>query len=79
MVLNILTGYQVLGIVYLDQLSCARHTHISYHDNSPENALNQSCSNFFATLRPNNNADNLFFGIFILLQKDYNIDHNSLL
>ena len=26
-----LTGYRVLGIVYLDQLSCARHTHISKH------------------------------------------------
>ena len=25
-------GYQVLGIVYLDQLKDARHTHISYHD-----------------------------------------------
>ena len=28
----ILTGYWVLGIVYLDQLSGARHTHISYHN-----------------------------------------------
>ena len=27
MVLYILTGYQVLGIVYLDQLTGARHTH----------------------------------------------------
>ena len=34
MVLYILTGYQVLSIVYLDQLSGARHTHISYHDNN---------------------------------------------
>ena len=33
MVLYILTGYQVLGIVYLDQLSGAHHTQISYHDN----------------------------------------------
>ena len=32
MVLYILTGYQVLGIVYLNQLLGARHTHISYHD-----------------------------------------------
>ena len=30
--LYILTGYQVLGIVYLDQISGARHIHISYHD-----------------------------------------------
>ena len=30
--MNNLTGYQVLGIVYLDQLSGARNTHISYHD-----------------------------------------------
>ena len=29
-VLFILTGYRVLGIVYLDQLSDASHTHISY-------------------------------------------------
>ena len=29
----IVTGYQVLGIVYFDQLSGARHTHISYQDN----------------------------------------------
>ena len=36
MVLYILTGYQVLGIVYLDQLSGARHTHISYHDRGNE-------------------------------------------
>ena len=27
LVLYILTGYQVLGIVFLDQLSGARHTH----------------------------------------------------
>ena len=33
MVLYILTGYHVLGIVYLDQLSGAHHTHIFYHDN----------------------------------------------
>ena len=26
-----LTGYQVLGIVYIDQLSGARHAHISHH------------------------------------------------
>ena len=32
MVLYILTSYQVLGIVYLDQLSGALRTHISYHD-----------------------------------------------
>ena len=32
MLLYILTGYRVLGIVYLDQLSGARYTHISYHD-----------------------------------------------
>ena len=31
-VLYILTGYQVLGIVYLDQLFGAHHTHISYHN-----------------------------------------------
>ena len=31
-VLYILTGYQVLGIVHLDQLSSACHTHISYRD-----------------------------------------------
>ena len=29
-----LTRYRVLGIVYLNQLSGARHTHISYHDNA---------------------------------------------
>ena len=28
MVLYILTGYQVLSIVYFDQQSCAHHTHI---------------------------------------------------
>ena len=28
-----MTGYRVLGIVYLDQLSGARHTHISNHNN----------------------------------------------
>ena len=33
MELYILTGYWVLGIVYLDQLLAARKTHISYHDN----------------------------------------------
>ena len=32
MVLHILTGYWVLGIVYLDQLKGARHSHISNHD-----------------------------------------------
>ena len=32
MVLCILFGYWVLGVVYLDQLSGARHVHISYHD-----------------------------------------------
>ena len=32
MVLYILTGYRVLGIVYLYQLSGACHTHISYHN-----------------------------------------------
>ena len=32
MVLYILTGYQVLGIAYLNQLSGAHHTHISYHN-----------------------------------------------
>ena len=33
MVLYISTGYLMLGIVYLDQLKGAHHTHISYHDN----------------------------------------------
>ena len=33
MVLYISTSYRVLGIVYLDQLKGAHHTHISYHDN----------------------------------------------
>ena len=32
MVLYILTGYWVLGIVSLDQLKGACHTHISYYD-----------------------------------------------
>ena len=32
MVLYIMTGYQVLGIVYLNQLLDARHTLISYHN-----------------------------------------------
>ena len=32
MVLYILTGYRVLGIVYLNQPSGARHTLISYHN-----------------------------------------------
>ena len=32
MMFYILTIYQVLRIVYLDQLSGARHTHISYYD-----------------------------------------------
>ena len=32
MVLYILTNVRVLSIVYLDQLSGARHTHISYQD-----------------------------------------------
>ena len=35
MVLYILTSYRVLGIVYLDQLKGACHTHISYHDVMP--------------------------------------------
>ena len=34
MVLYILTSYWVLGIVYLDQLSGACHTHMSYQDNT---------------------------------------------
>ena len=29
MVLYLSTGYRLLGIVYLDQLQCARHTHTS--------------------------------------------------
>ena len=32
MMLYIMTSYRVLSIVYLDQLSGACHTHISYHD-----------------------------------------------
>ena len=32
MVLYILTGYQVLSIVYLDQLLGTHHAHISYKD-----------------------------------------------
>ena len=36
MVLYILTGYLVLGIAYLDKLSGARHTNISYHDTNLE-------------------------------------------
>ena len=32
MVLYILTGYRLLGFVYLDQLTSTRHTHISYHN-----------------------------------------------
>ena len=32
MVLYISTDYRVLGIVCLNQLKGARHTHISYHD-----------------------------------------------
>ena len=32
MVLYISTDYQVLGIVYLDQLKGACHTNISYHN-----------------------------------------------
>ena len=32
MVLYMLTSYWILGIVYLDQLKGARHTHIFYHD-----------------------------------------------
>ena len=34
MVLYNWTGYRVLSIVYLDQLSGARHTHITNHDNA---------------------------------------------
>ena len=36
MVLYILTSYSVLGIVCLDQLLGAHHTHISYHNISFE-------------------------------------------
>ena len=36
MVLYISTGFQVLGIVYLDQLKGAHYTHISYHDRTPK-------------------------------------------
>ena len=32
MVLYLSTGYRLLGVVYLDQLQGARHTHTSYHD-----------------------------------------------
>ena len=32
MVLYFLTYYRLLGIVYLDQLQGARHTHTSYHN-----------------------------------------------
>ena len=32
MVLYILTGYHVLGIAYLNQLTGAHHIHISYHN-----------------------------------------------
>ena len=31
-VLYLLTGHQLLGNVYLDQLQGAHHTHTSYHD-----------------------------------------------
>ena len=31
--LYISASYQVLSIVYLDQLKGARHAHVSYHDN----------------------------------------------
>ena len=34
MLLYIWTSYRVLGIVYLNQLKGARHTHISYHDST---------------------------------------------
>ena len=37
MVLYILTGYRVLGVVYLDQLLGACHTHISNHDKTIKN------------------------------------------
>ena len=33
--LYVLTSYRVLGIIYLDQLLGACHTHISYHNNGP--------------------------------------------
>ena len=36
MVLYILTGYWVLGTVYLDQLSGVRPTHIFYHGRKKE-------------------------------------------
>ena len=35
MVLYLSTGYRLLGIVYLDQLQGARHTHTSSQDNPP--------------------------------------------
>ena len=33
MVFYLLTGYRLLGIVNLDQLQGAYHTHTSYHNN----------------------------------------------
>ena len=42
MVLYILTNYKVLDIVYLDQLSGASHTHISYHDIVPNLILTEA-------------------------------------
>ena len=42
MVLYILTGYRVLGIICLNQLSGARHTHISYHDKDNFEAISVS-------------------------------------
>ena len=40
--LYILTDYKVLDIVYLDQLSGASHTHISYHDIVPNLILTEA-------------------------------------
>ena len=39
MVLYNSTGYRVLGIVCLDQLRGAHHTHISYHDKVPKELM----------------------------------------
>ena len=42
--LCILTGYRVLGIVYLDQLTGAHHTHTYFiKRRNLEAGLNQSC------------------------------------
>ena len=68
MVLYISNGYRVLGIVCLDQLKGARHTHISFHDKLTTNCIQNfyhvsqsSSKNDFFTMLANPAAKMIFF------------------